>query len=108
MIRAHTPGCGRCAGLASLVTPSLMHFEKSRIPRGTSIVNLGLIYDISISEDGFVIVEMTTTTRFCPASGFLTEAAKIRLGALEQVSKAQVRLVYNPPWSPDMAELFSF
>lgn len=75
---------------------------------GTSIVDLGLIYDISISEDGFVIVEMTTTTRFCPASGFLTEAVKIRLEALEQVSKAQVRLVYDPPWSPDMAELFSF
>jgi len=74
----------------------------------TSIVDLGLIYDISISEDGFVIVEMTTTTRFCPASGFLTEAVKIRLEALEQVSKAQVRLVYDPPWSPDMAELFSF
>ncbi|MBB4170438.1 metal-sulfur cluster biosynthetic enzyme [Rhizobium sp. BK538] len=47
----------------------------------TSIVDLGLIYDISISEDGFVIVEMTTTTRFCLASGFLTEAVKIRLGA---------------------------
>lgn len=74
----------------------------------TSIVDLGLIYDISISEDGFVIVEMTTTTRFCPASGFLTEAVKIRLEALQQVSKAQVRLVYDPPWSPDMAELFSF
>ena len=74
----------------------------------TSIVDLGLIYDISISEDGFVIVEMTTTTRFCPASGFLTEAVKIRLEALEQVSKAQVRLVDDPPWSPDMAELFSF
>ncbi|EJL53691.1 putative metal-sulfur cluster biosynthetic enzyme [Rhizobium sp. CF122] len=74
----------------------------------TSIVDLGLIYDISISEDGFVIVEMTTTTRFCPASGFLTEAVKIRLEALEQVSKAQVRLVYDPPWSPDMAQLFSF
>ena len=74
----------------------------------TSIVDLGLIYDISISEDGFVIVEMTTTTRFCPASGFLTEAVKIRLEALEQVSKAQVRLVYDPPWSPEMAQLFSF
>ncbi|OWV84650.1 hypothetical protein ATY81_27490 [Rhizobium sp. R72] len=75
---------------------------------GTGIVDLGLIYDVWIAQDGFVTVEMTTTTRFCPASGFLAEAVKMRLQALEGVREAQVRLVYDPPWSPEMAASFSF
>jgi len=75
---------------------------------GTNIVDLGLIYDVSIDEDGTVGVKVTTTTRFCPASGILADAVKTRVESLEGVSQANVELVYEPAWSPEMAELFSF
>lgn len=75
---------------------------------GTNIVDLGLIYDVSISDDGVVTVEMTTTTRFCPASEFLSQAARARIETLANVREAVVNLVYDPPWSPEMADLMSF
>ncbi len=74
---------------------------------GTSIVDLGLIYQVSISDQGLVEIDMTTTTRFCPASGFLAEAAKTKVEMLAGVSEAVVNLVYDPPWSPELADLFS-
>lgn len=74
---------------------------------GTNIVDLGLIYDVTIREDRAVGVKMTTTTRFCPASAFLADAVKACIEALEGVSQATVELVYEPAWSPEMAELFS-
>jgi metal-sulfur cluster biosynthetic enzyme len=74
---------------------------------GTNIVDLGLVYGISVSPRGVVTVDMTTTTRFCPASGFLAEAAKAKVESLANVSEVAVNLVYDPPWSPEMADPFS-
>lgn len=75
---------------------------------GTNIVDLGLIYGMAFSDDGVVSIKMTTTTRFCPASEFLADAARTRIEMLGGVRRAEVELVYDPPWSPEMAELFSF
>ncbi|PDT04418.1 hypothetical protein CO666_11205 [Rhizobium chutanense] len=69
---------------------------------GTDIVTLGLIYGIEISDDGAVRIEMTTTTRFCPASAFIAEAVKARAEEIEGVSAAVVDMVYEPAWSPEM------
>ncbi|PDS40595.1 hypothetical protein CO662_34375 [Rhizobium anhuiense] len=74
---------------------------------GTNIVDIGLIYEVLVATDGMVNVRMTTTTRFCPASGFLADAVKARVEDLIGVRQAQVDLVYEPAWSPDMAQLFS-
>ncbi len=69
---------------------------------GTDIVTLGLIYGIDISDDGALRIEMTTTTRFCPASAFIAEAVKARAEEVEGVSAAVVDMVYEPAWSPEM------
>ncbi len=88
------------------VLEALREIEDPEI--GTNIVDLGLIYSVSIDKDRAVSVKMTTTTRFCPASGFLADAVKTRIESLEGISQADVELVYEPAWSPEMAELFSF
>ena len=75
---------------------------------GTSIVDLGLIYEIDTDPTGIVRIKMTTTTRFCPVSGFIVEAVKNRAAEVDGVIDVVVDLVYDPPWSPDMAALFSF
>ena len=69
---------------------------------GRNIVDLGLIYTIAVKDDGIAQITMTTTTRFCPASGYLEEAVRTCVGAVPGVSEAQVTLTYEPPWSPDM------
>ena len=72
---------------------------------GINIVDLGLVYDISVERGGVVRVSMTTTTRFCPASDFLREAVEVCVASLPGVTKAEVQLTYEPPWTPDRMEL---
>ena len=72
---------------------------------GKNIVDLGLVYDISVERGGVVRVSMTTTTRFCPASDFLREAVEVCVASLPGVTEAEVQLTYEPPWTPDRMEL---
>ena len=74
---------------------------------GTGIVDLGLVYGLDIHENGVVKIKMTTTTRFCPASGFIVGAVRNRVEQINGVTEVVVDLVYDPPWSPEMAALFS-
>jgi len=69
---------------------------------GKNIVDLGLVYDIAVEEGGVVYVTMTTTTRFCPATDFLKEAVQACVWYVPGVEYAEVRLTYEPPWTPEM------
>lgn len=68
---------------------------------GFNIVDLGMIYDIDVMESGDVHILMTTTTRFCPASGFLQDAVTERASAVPNVGAVLVELTYDPPWGPE-------
>lgn len=68
---------------------------------GRNIVDLGLVYDIAVEDGGAVYVTMTTTTRFCPATDFLKEAVQACVWYVPGVEYAEVRLTYEPPWTPD-------
>lgn len=61
---------------------------------------LGLIYDISIAEDGEVAIRMTFTSIACPAGPQLVEDVRTKVSALEGVTKVQVEVVFVPPWEP--------
>lgn len=65
-----------------------------------NIVDLGLIYTVQTREDE-VDVEMTLTTPACPAGPEILRNAVAALEKLEGVTKANVKLVMSPPWSPD-------
>jgi metal-sulfur cluster biosynthetic enzyme len=67
---------------------------------GVNVVDLGLIYTIQ-SRDDQVEVEMTLTTPACPAGPQILRDATAALEKIEGVSKANVKLVMSPPWSPD-------
>lgn len=67
---------------------------------GVNIVDLGLIYAVA-SQEGQIEVEMTLTTPACPAGPQILREATTALEALEGVEKAHVKLVMQPPWSPD-------
>jgi metal-sulfur cluster biosynthetic enzyme len=69
---------------------------------GRSVVDVGLIYAIDVADDGAVAVDMTTTTRGCPAAGFLVSAVRECILDAGLASAVEVRLVYDPPWTPDM------
>ncbi|HWE39696.1 MAG TPA: iron-sulfur cluster assembly protein [Isosphaeraceae bacterium] len=65
-----------------------------------NVVDLGLVYTIQ-SRDDEIDVEMTLTTPACPAGPEILRNAVAALERLDGVSKANVKLVMNPPWSPD-------
>ena len=65
-----------------------------------NVVDLGLVYTIQTHDDT-VDVEMTLTTPACPAGPEILRNAVVALEKLEGVTKANVKLVMSPPWSPD-------
>jgi metal-sulfur cluster biosynthetic enzyme len=65
-----------------------------------NVLDLGLVYTIQTHDDE-VDVEMTLTSPACPAGPEILRNAVGALEALEGVSKATVKLVMSPPWSPD-------
>ncbi len=68
------------------------------------VVSLGLVYDVR-DEDGTVVVEMTLTTPGCPVSESLPEAARqVAEEAVGSSLPVEVRLVWEPPWSPAMMD----
>jgi metal-sulfur cluster biosynthetic enzyme len=68
------------------------------------VVSLGLVYDVR-DEDGTIVVEMTLTTPGCPASESLPEMARAAVAeAVGDVTAVDVRIVWDPPWSPAMID----
>jgi metal-sulfur cluster biosynthetic enzyme len=65
-----------------------------------NVVDLGLVYSIQTHDDQ-VEVEMTLTSPACPAGPEILRNAVSALEKVEGVTKADVRLVMSPPWSPE-------
>jgi metal-sulfur cluster biosynthetic enzyme len=65
-----------------------------------NVVDLGLIYSIQ-TRDSEVDVEMTLTSPACPVGPEMLRNAATALEKVEGISKANVKLVMSPPWSPD-------
>lgn len=68
---------------------------------GMSVVDLGLVYGIAL-EPGKVSVEMTMTSPACPAASYLVEEAAAAIRAVvPEGTDVEVRLVWEPPWTPE-------
>ena len=64
------------------------------------IVDLGLIYDVDISEVGKVTVKMTLTTPACPYGEILVAIVHRAAEDLDEVTEVEVVLVWEPTWDP--------
>jgi FeS assembly SUF system protein len=67
-----------------------------------NIVDLGLVYDVTINNDtNHVNVLMTLTALGCPMAGEVTDEVQARVCQVENVKTCTVELTFDPPWSPD-------
>lgn len=70
-----------------------------------NIVDLGLIYNVDIvaGDEGKqnIKIEMTMTSPMCPAGPQLIANSKQVLGQLPEVGNVEVKIVLDPPWTPD-------
>lgn len=69
---------------------------------GANIVDIGLIYNIKISEGKDVKVTLTMTSPMCPVTSIILADAQLRISAIPGVGKVDIDLVWDPLWSPDM------
>ena len=84
--------------LKNSVVDALKSVYDPEIP--VDIYELGLIYDIAISEDGDAVVQMTLTTPHCPVAESLPNEVELRVLSVPGIRDAEVKLVWDPPWDP--------
>lgn len=68
---------------------------------GIDIVNLGLIYEVELEDNGDTVIKMTLTTMGCPLADVLTEQIHEALKEVPEVAKVEVKLVWYPAWTTD-------
>ena len=68
---------------------------------GLNIVDLGLIYGVSITGET-VNVKMTLTTPGCPMHESITMGVKNALLGMAGIADVEVEVVWDPPWHPSL------
>ncbi len=66
------------------------------------IYELGLIYDVQISDDADVKIIMTLTTPNCPVAETLPQEVKDKVGEVQNVKSVDLELTFEPSWNKDM------
>lgn len=69
---------------------------------GVNIIDLGLVYDISVTAEGFVNITMTLTTPGCPMHEALGDGVGMALQQIPGLTGGEITLVWTPRWTPDM------
>ena len=68
---------------------------------GLDFVELGLIYGVEL-DGGAVHVTFTLTTPACPIGPQVSEQMKEFVGDLPGVNAVHPKMIFDPPWSPEM------
>ena len=68
---------------------------------GLDFVSLGLVYDVEV-EDSDVYITFTLTTPACPIGPQVSEQMREFVGDLNGVRAVHPKMVFDPPWSPEM------
>jgi FeS assembly SUF system protein len=88
------------AALKEAVLEALKTVRDPEIP--VNLVDLGLIYDLSVSADGKVSIEMTLTSPNCPVAGSLPGDVEKAVRSVAGISDVRVKLAWSPPWHQDL------
>jgi FeS assembly SUF system protein len=65
------------------------------------IYELGLIYKIEMDDDRLIKIDMTLTAPGCPVAGEMPAWVENAVRSVEGVSDVEVKMVFDPPWSPE-------
>ncbi len=67
-----------------------------------NIVDIGLIYGVSIKDSKDVRVTLTMTSPMCPVTSIILADAQLRLESIPDIGKVEMELVWDPLWNPEM------
>ncbi|MER3496604.1 MAG: FeS assembly SUF system protein [Armatimonadota bacterium] len=88
------------AVLESEVAEAIRTVYDPEIP--VNVYDLGLIYDVQISEEKDVHIVMTLTSPACPVAGTLPGEVEVAARAVPWARNVSVELTWDPPFSMDM------
>jgi len=66
---------------------------------GINVVDLGLVYGITVDSDDVAVLDMTLTSAACPLTDVIEDQARAALADL--ASGIRINWVWMPPWGPD-------
>lgn len=66
---------------------------------GINVVDLGLIYDMTLESDGVAVLDMTLTSAACPLQDVIEDQTRQALAEL--VNDVRINWVWMPPWGPN-------
>ena len=66
------------------------------------IYSLGLIYNIDLTDEGDLTVDMTMTAPSCPMAEFIMEDTRQKLESIDGIKSVTLNLVFEPEWNKDM------
>jgi len=69
---------------------------------GINIVDLGLVYEIEVTEEGVVHIDYTLTTMGCPIGPLIEHQMESFLSGVRGVTSVEPEMVLRPAWSPEM------
>ncbi|MDE2842598.1 MAG: iron-sulfur cluster assembly protein [Chloroflexota bacterium] len=67
-----------------------------------NVVDLGLIYDVQVTDENNVFVQMTLTFPGCGMGPHIAQQAEWAIQDLDGVEEVEIELTFDPPWSPEM------
>lgn len=67
-----------------------------------NIYELGLIYEVKVSPDGVVRIEMTLTSPNCPVAESLPQEVQQKVASVDGVKDVDLHLTFDPPWDMTM------
>jgi len=69
---------------------------------GLNIVDLGLVYDVQLDEQGDVDIQYSLTTMGCPIGPMIEDQMRGFLRGVPGVGEVRPEFVIRPPWTPEM------
>jgi FeS assembly SUF system protein len=94
---APLPAPSSTDALREAVVDAIRTVHDPEIP--LNIYDLGLVYDVDVSPDFRVHVQMTLTAPGCPVAGSLVQEVQDRVREVPGVRHAKTELVWDPPWT---------
>ena len=86
--------------LGEIIIEKICKIYDPEIP--VNIYELGLIYDVKISDDYDVMIEMTLTSPNCPVAESLPLEVEEKVKAIDVIKNVKVNIVFEPPWTKEM------
>ena len=90
----------RVEDLGEKIVAKLKTIYDPEIP--VDIFELGLIYDVFVSENNDVKILMTLTSPNCPVAETLPVEVEEKVKTIDEVKSAEVEITFDPMWTQDM------